>query len=425
MWRIRLVLALLIAGLASGPGPAGAQATKLTWWEHANPPHNEYSKELVARYHRAQSKVAVSYEVFPMTPYFKKVTVAMSTKTGPDIFTVMDPLMPTFIEKKMMVPLDPRSLGHASIDDMKSKYLPGALDGYMAEGKLYALPIVSGTMSLYLNKRHFEEAGLDPDKDYPQTWDQLARIGKKLVKFEGDKMVREAFDFAMHSSSWTMSQFEPILRQFGGSTLDPTGRKCTVNSEAGVKAMRLRASFALEHKISDPTVSVATHPLPAEDLAQGRVSMFVTHPGSVAQFGPEKMKDLKVVSLPQVDPQKPVTHFYGFALAVNPDIPADRQKAAHGLMRFLIQNPKEWLEHTAYPLPVKNFLEIPGVRSHPYIDVFIQDMSTGRFVTRSPKFTEIADAMHRAMERVVLNRVDPKRSLDQACQEIDLALSKP
>ena len=424
MRRMALVLAVLLAGFLGVPSNAGAQM-KFVWWEHANPPHNEYSKDLVGRYHRAQSKVQIAYEVFPMTPYFKKITVAMSTKTGPDMFTVMDPLMPTFIEKRMMAPLSTPALGHASLDEMKKKYLPGALDGYTAEGKLYALPIVSGTMSLFLNKRHFEEAGLDPDKDYPQSWEQLARIGKKLVKFEGDKMVREAFDFAMHSSSWTMSQFEPILRQYGGSTLDPTGKKCTVNSEAGVKAMTLRASFALEHKISDPTVSVATHPLPAEDLAQGRVSMFITHPGSVAQFGPEKMKDLKVVPLPQVDARKPVTHFYGFALAVNPDIAPERQRAAHELMRFLVQNPKEWLDRTAYPLPVAGFLEIPGVKSHPYIDVFIRDMTIGRFVTRSPKFTEIADAMHRAMERVVLNRVDPKKSLDQACQEIDLALSKP
>ena len=144
-------------------------------------------------------------------------------------------------------------------------------------------------MSLFLNKRHFEEAGLDPDKDYPQSWEQLARIGKKLVKFEGDKMVREAFDFAMHSSSpGRCPQFEPILRQYGGSTLDPSGKKCTVNSEAGVKAMTLRASFALEHKISDPTVSVATHPLPAEDLAQGGCPCSSPTPAAWPSSGPRR-----------------------------------------------------------------------------------------------------------------------------------------
>jgi multiple sugar transport system substrate-binding protein len=280
-------------------------------------------------------------------------------------------------------------------------------------------------MSLYLNRRHFEEAGLDPERDYPRTWDDLARVGKKLVKFEGGKMVREAFDFAMHSSTWTMFQFEPILHQFGGSILDPAGRKCVVNNEAGARAMRLRASFALEHKISDPTVSVATNPLPAEDLAQGRVAMFITHAGSVAQFGPEKMKDLKVVPHPQLDPKKPAALAYGFAVAVNPDIPPERQKAAHDLIRFLVQNPKQWFERTTYPVPIKGFLDIPGVRARPYIDVFLHDLSTGQYVTRSSKFIEIADAMHRAMERVVLNRADPKRSLDQACQEIDQALAKP
>jgi maltose-binding protein MalE len=69
-------------------------------------------------------------------------------------------------------------------------------------------------------------------------------------------------------------------------------------------------------------------------------------------------------------------------------------------------------------------LEIPGVKQHPYIDVFVQDVSAGRPMTRSEHYLEIADAMHRAVQRIVLNRVDPKRSLDQACQEIDQALSK-
>ena len=61
-----------------------------------------------------------------------------------------------------------------------------------------------------------------------------------------------------------------------------------------------------DYKISDPTVSVGTNALPADDLPKVRVSMFITHAGSVAQFGPEVMKDIKVVPFPQANPDKPV-----------------------------------------------------------------------------------------------------------------------
>jgi len=426
MWcriAVQILVGLALA-LAGEPGLA-QQKMKLVWWEHANPPHNDLSKELVAQFNRANPDVEVTYEFFAMTPFFKKLAVAVSTKTAPEMYTVFSTLMPSLLEKKGVAPLNVQWLGYSSLEEMKKAYLPGALDGYIYDGKLYAVPILAQTMSLYLNMKHFREAGLDPDKDYPRTWDDLARVGKKLVKVEGGRMAREAFDFAMISSAWTMIQMEPIIHQFGGSILDPSGKKCVVNSEAGVKAMKLRASFAHEHKISDPTVTVATHALPASDLSAGRVSMFITHPGSVAQFGPALMKDIKVVPHPQLDPAKPITATYGFALALNPDIPAEKQRRVHELIRFVSADPKKWLERVGTVNPHNGFLDIPGVREHPYIDVFVKDISTARHLTRSPKYNEIADAMHRAMERVVLGRENPKASLDRACQDIDRALGQP
>jgi ABC-type glycerol-3-phosphate transport system substrate-binding protein len=241
-------------------------------------------------------------------------------------------------------------------------------------------------------------------------------------------MVREGFDFAMHSSAWTMWYMEGLTRQYGGGILDPSGRKCTANNDAGVKAMQVRSMYVQKYKISDPTVSVATNALPADDMPKGRVSMFITHAGSVAQFGPKMMEDVKVVPFPQVNPQKPISVVYGFALAVNPHIPEAKQKVVHDLIRHVIRNPKEWYEKTSYPYPSANFLTLPGMaeaRKTRYLDVFIKDISTGHYATRSPYFIEISDAMHRAMERVVLKHEDPKASLDQACKEIDAALAKP
>ncbi len=425
MKHVRIIALVVVFVAALLPGFAVAE--QITWWEHSNPPHNEYSKELVTAWNKAHPNAQVQYDFFAMTPYFKKLSAALSTKSAADMFTVMDTLLPSLTAKNVLAPIHPEWLGFKNLEEMKKAYLPGALDGYIHDGKLYAVPVVAATFSLYINTDHFREAGLDPDKDYPRTWDDIGRIGQKLVKMQGKTMVREGFDFAMHSSVWTMWYMEGLIRQYGGSVLDASGQKCTANSPAGVKAMQTRAMYVKKYKISDPTVSVGTNALPADDLAKGRVSMFITHAGSVAQVGPEVMKHVKVVPVPEVDPSKPKTVTYGFALAVNPYIAEAKQKTVHELIRFVIQNPKQWYEKTAYPYPSANFLQLPGLedaRKTKYLDVFVKDMSTGQFVTRSPQYLEVADAMHRAMERVVLKGEDEKKSLDQACVEINEALAK-
>jgi len=408
-------------------GSALAQQNNITWWEHSNPPHNNYSKELVADWNAKNPKTPVQYEFFAMTPYFQKLTAALSTRSAADMFTVIDTLMPSYTTKNTLAPIRPEWLGYKNLADMKKHYLPGSLDGYTYQGKLYGVPVIAAVFSLYINRKHFQEAGLDPDKDYPRTWEDIGRIGRKLVKMDGNKMTREAFDFAMHSSTWTMWYFNSLIRQYGGEILDASAKKCTANSEAGVKAMKVRAMYVHDYKISDPTVSVATNALPADDLPKGRVSMFITHAGSVAQFGPEVMKDMKVVPYPQVNPKKPITPVYGFALAVNPQIPEAKQKLVHDLLKHVTKDPKGWYEKTSYPHPASNFLELPGIgeaRKTRYLDVFLQDVRNGRFVQRSPHILEINEAIHRGMERVVLRGEDPKASLDQACKEINAALAQ-
>ena len=406
---------------------SGSAQTQLTWWEHSNPPHNNYSKQLVQEWNEMHPNTPLRYEFFAMTPYFKKLTAPLSTRSAADMFTVIDTLLPSFTTKSVLGPIRPEWLGYKDLDDMKKAYLPGALDGYIDNGKLYAVPPIASVFSLYINKKHFLEASLDPDKDYPRTWEDIGRVGNKLVKMEGNRMVREAFDFAMHSSTWTMWYFNTLIRQYGGEVLDASGQNCTANSEAGVKAMKVRAMFVHDYKISDPTVSVGTNALPADDLAKGRVSMFITHAGSVAQFGPEVMKEMKVVPFPQVNPDKPVTPIYGFALAMNPQLSEEKQKLVHDVIKFVIKDPKTWYDRTAYPYPSKNFLDLPGMeeaRRTNYLDVFIHDLSNGRFIQRSPQIIEISEAIHRAMERVVLRNEGPKESLDQACMEIGRALAE-
>ena len=71
-WLVMGVSFVLTAALSVG----SAFAEGITWWEHSNPPHNNYSKELVAEWNKQHPSMPVEYEFFAMTPYFQKHGVA-------------------------------------------------------------------------------------------------------------------------------------------------------------------------------------------------------------------------------------------------------------------------------------------------------------------------------------------------------------
>ena len=74
----RSFIALFSAALVSAilATPSLAQQKSITWWEHSNPPHNNYSQELVGEWNKKHPDNAVQYDFFAMTPYFKKLSVA-------------------------------------------------------------------------------------------------------------------------------------------------------------------------------------------------------------------------------------------------------------------------------------------------------------------------------------------------------------
>ena len=95
----------------------------------------------------------------------------------------------------------------------------------------------------------------------------------------------------MHAAQWTMIQFNPILITHGGQWFDASG-KCTVNNEAGVKAMTARASIARQYGAEDPADSIATNPLPQMDWLKERCSMFWCHPIPPAAIKSQNQKML-------------------------------------------------------------------------------------------------------------------------------------
>lgn len=405
---------------------AGAPIT-LRFWSNDQPQQRGWLQKRFKIFTDANPNVKIDYQWFPFGELAKKLSVGFATGTAPEGFICYDWFMPTFLDKGLLAPMDVKRLGYPSLEAYRNDFSTPALMGAIQDGKVYGYPSWFYAFVNYINEKHFKEAGLDPDKDAPQTWEQFGEIAKRLTKRDGARFSRQGAKFAMHAAQWTMIQFNPILLQCGGKWFDDSG-KCTVNSDASVNAMTIRASLVRQYGAEDPADSVATNPLPQNDFLKEKSSMFLSHPVPPAAFqsqNPEMAaaRYYRPVQYPGTEAGKGFATAYGFNLVVNAQITKDKQEALHDVYKVVMGDLVEcWKDTGPFTVGRKSgWADNPAVQSFPHVNEFIKAKDQGVFLPRTVVYSELADAMHRAVQKIILNRADIKASLDEAAAEVDRA----
>jgi len=321
-------------------------------------------------------------------------------------------------------------LGYGSLQQFTADFPPAFVSGAMHDGKIYGYPLWFYGFCNYLNTRQFKEVGLDPDKDFPQDFEQFGEVAKRLTIKDGSKFTRQGFKWAMHASQWTAFQFNPILLQAGGQWFDKDG-KCTVNNEAGVRAMTIRASMTKQYGAEDPADSLATAPVPWMDWLKERAAMFSAPP-----IGPQAIKPInpameaegyyKAYLMPGVSDDKRYSTCYGFNCVINVHASKEKQDVLHHMYRFIMSDLLDCWKATA-PLTLarkSGWTDYPEVKSTPNIQAILRAKDTGVFLPRTPVWSELADAMHRAVQKVTLANGDIKTALNEAAAEVDRATAE-
>jgi multiple sugar transport system substrate-binding protein len=403
---------------------------KLTFWTWENPQQRPWLHKRIKMYTEKYPNITVDFQYFTFTDLGKKVSVGYATGTAPDGFATGDWLMPTWLQRHLIAPLDVQQFGYPSLDAFRNDYAPAFVAGAIQDGKAYGYPMWFYGYLNYINTKQFKEVGLDPEKDAPQTWAQLGEAARRLTIKQGNKFTRQGFKFAMHAAQWTMIQFNPILLQSGGQWFD-RGGKCTVNNEAGVKAMTVRASIARQYGAEDPADTIATAPLPQMDWLKERCSMFSCHPiPPIAIKSQNPAMAAEQYYLPTVMPgvaaDKRYSSCYGFNLVVNANAPKEKQEVLQDMYRFMMSDLVDcWAATAPFTLARKSgWTDDPSVKSFPHIGEVLKAKDTGAFLPRTPVWNELADAMHRAVQKVMLTNADPKTALDEAAAEVDRATAE-
>ena len=98
-------------------------------------------------------------------------------------------------------------------------------------------------------------------------------------------------------------------------------------------------------------------------------------------------------------------------------------KAAWKLVSFLASHPARWLSDVGFIQPRKGWSDSPEAQAFPFIEVWLSEMNNSWFGDRSIHLSEILTSLRMAIERSIMDGVDPQTSLDQAKQEIDRLLN--
>ncbi|WP_248923921.1 ABC transporter substrate-binding protein [Paenibacillus hamazuiensis] len=162
---------------ASGTTPGGAASGKKVKlvFQHievdASTPRTQVLRQLTDDYMAANPNITIEWDAVSTDQQKSKLKTQAAANNIPDL-TVVNPRaqMKPYTDAGLLAPLDDL------MPELKDTFLPGVLDYYKMDNKLYALPMQNNIGLFYYNKKLFEQAGVQP----PATYEELIEISKKL-----------------------------------------------------------------------------------------------------------------------------------------------------------------------------------------------------------------------------------------------------
>lgn len=402
---------------ATAARPAAAKITVI-YWTHVNPPAQTLEKKLVARYMALHPDVTVDYLPVDFNSLPTKLTTAIAGGGGPDVFNLFQSFAPGLVQRQFIVPVDFKAFGVGNAAGFGAKYLPSIVQGYSFGGKVYGVPHEVSNFAYWINQAEFKAAGLNPAQSFPKTWDQVIALGKKLTIVKNGKTAQEGISLPLYNALRDMLVLDALTRQAGGLLFSADGKNSYVTGPAALKALTLWSDLVHVHKINDPSLGPTASTDNLDLFGNGTAAM--TNVGGSWFINYMKAGFPKGYANYMVGPEP---HFaggpnvgadlYGFGLFVTST--SKQQAATWQFARFLEANGAAYFNEAGIWLGDKATLTTAKT---PHWDVFKKSFAQGNFLPPLLHFTEISASLERAIERVVLNGMSPKQSLNQAQQEI-------
>jgi len=189
------------APAAQPDGPPTKEKQKVTFSMYGHP---NLTEPMVSKFNQSQDDVDLQFERSEGQGYWEKLTASIAAGTAWDCFRIEAPRALDWGPKGAI--LDVTEYVDADMVYPKADYIPGFLEAFSAEGKIYGVPTWALTMWMFYNKKIFDEGG----EKYPDpslTWENYVALAKKLTKTEGNRTT------VFGANGWTAWTF-PLMQLF-------------------------------------------------------------------------------------------------------------------------------------------------------------------------------------------------------------------
>ena len=433
----RSISVMILAALAFGAvATLSAQAptipelkgktVEISLWTQEDPNRAPLEKAYIEQFIAANPGVKVTYATQASSEIRKVVTTAFAANQGPTIFNLELFDEYPFIVNGRVAPVDYSMIGVKDSAALEAKYLPGMIAPVIEDGKVYGMPLELTNWCLYINKKIFRDAGLDPEKDYPKTWEDVMALSEKIVVRNGQIITRRGFDFRY---GYNLTSVVPMVEQLGGQLFSKDGKTAIIGDAAWLKVLSYFRDFGPNGKnLGSPTYTAARTLF---DNDKNEIAMSLSGLYQEARMKKNNpsffnSSDWMVVPYPQwkgaakVEPNK----FYGHYYMVNAQASKLEQQAAWALIGYMLSHGEDYLSKVAIVQPSKALFDSKTFKDMPYSSVFSKDLAAAHMVYYGASSSKIEASLKEAFESVMTGGVDPQKALDKLRKDVNAIINE-
>lgn len=386
---------------------------EITYWTHEDPNRTEIENRYIEAFEKANPGVVIKRVTNPSKKMAERILTAFAANQGPDMFNLQIEDEYAYIVNDRLAPVDFKAAGYPSIQAIYDAYIPKVLDPVAFQGKLYGLPLELTNWCVYINDRVFKDAGLNPDTDYPKTWEEMVEVSEKIVIREGEIIKRRGFDFRY---PYYLVSMVSLAEQLGGKLISDDGKKAIINDKAWIGFLNFMKEWGPNGKnLGSPTYTNARKLFNKDNNDMAMCLSGLYQAGRIRKQNPEfyNSKEWRVVPYPKFKNavNDVAGAYYGHYFVVNAQKPKENQEMTWKFIGHLLKHSEEYLSKVGLIQPTVKLMASETFKAMPYSDVFKNDMERGHIVYYGANSAKIQQHVREAVESVMLAGMAPEEAL--------------
>ncbi len=372
--------------------------------------------QMARRFEEVNPGIKVITQAIPWEAAHEKLITSVVGEIPPDVSQLGTTWMAEFQAMGALAPVD-EFISRSKIIS-KDKFFTASWETNLIDGRVHGIPWYVDTRVIFYRKDLLREAGFNHP---PRTWEELERAGKALVKDrDGDGKI-DQYGMALPVKDWNILSM--FIWENGGNILTPDNSKPDVESEA------TREAFQFYHRLFQEKIVPTTEAVDVDlfhAFRTGFYPIFISGPWMIEltrnELGKEYEGRWDVAMMPRK--KFPISFVGGCNLVVFQG--SKHKEASWKFIEFMSQ-PEiqvEWYRLTTDLPAVKSAWQDPFFDDKPMLRVFGRQLNYTKAPPNIPEWEQIADAMQRRMEELILGQMNLFQALGTLTNDINEILEK-